>query len=44
MADGTSENHHERKFIPAFIDFIAAGLFGVAIHQKSVPHITKWQP
>jgi hypothetical protein len=33
MADGTPENLRERKFIPAFIDFIAAGIFGVAIHQ-----------
>lgn len=33
MADGTSENLRERKLIPAFIDFIAAGIFGVAIHQ-----------
>jgi hypothetical protein len=33
MADGTPENLRDRRFIPAFIDFIAAGIVGVAIHQ-----------
>jgi hypothetical protein len=30
---GTPENPHDKKFVPAFIDFIAVGIFGVAIHQ-----------
>ena len=34
MADpGTPENSHDKKFVPAFIDFIAVGIVGVAIHQ-----------
>lgn len=34
MADpGTPENSHDKKFVPAFIGFIAAGIFGVAVHQ-----------